>query len=362
MDPQTVFCPNSACPARGQLGRGNIGIQSQQEHRYCCSLCKETFSERVGTPFYRCRVPPETITRVLTLVAHGCPVLAIVAAFGFQSRTVRRWVEAAGAHCQQFHEHQVRPQDLGQVQADELRVKLQGRVVWLAMALAVPTRLWLGAVVSPSRDRQLLRAIAAKVRAWALAATLLVAVDGLAGYVPAFRRAFRSPEPSGKGGRPPLRPWPGIVIGQVIKRYERRRVVGVERALAQGTAAEAQTLLEETQGGGVLNTAFIERLNATFRTRLSLLVRRTRRLGRCPAALEAAVYLIGCVYNFCSEHTSLPVGGQAATPAMLAGLTDYRWSVGELLWYRVPPPPWRPPKRRGRRSRAELELLARWAT
>ena len=300
MDPQTVFCPNSACPARGQLGRGNIGIQSQQEHRYRCSLCQETFSERVGTPFYRCRVPPETITLVLTLVSHGCPVLAIVAAFGFQSRSVRRWIAAAGEHCQQFHEDQVRPQDLGQVQADELRVKLQGRVVWLAMALAVPSRLWLGAVVSPRRDRHLLRAIATKVRAWALAAALLVAVDGLAGYVDAFRRAFRSPEPTGKGGRPPLIPWPGIVIGQVIKRYERRRMVGVERWLAQGSEAEAQTLLAETQGGGVLNTAFIERLNATFRTRLSLLVRRTRRLGRCPAALEAAVYLIGCIYNFCS--------------------------------------------------------------
>jgi transposase-like protein len=360
MDPQSVFCPNSDCPARGQLGRGNIRIHSQRERRYQCWLCGKTFSERVGTPFYRCRTAPEWITLVLTLVAHGCPPLAIEAAFGVQARTVRAWIAAAGSHCQQFHQHQILPQQLGQVQADELRVKLQGQVVWLGMALAVPSRLWLGAVVSAHRDTRLLRALAAWVRAWSVPGPLLVVVDGLAGYVDAFRRAFRSPQRDGQTGRPPLVPWEGVAIGQVIKQYVRRRVVGVTRGLAQGSEAEAATLLTETQGGGVLNTAFIERLNATFRTRLSLLGRRTRRLGRRPAVLVAAVYLLGGVYNFCSVHTSLPIGGQPATPAMLAGLTDHCWSVAELLWSRVPPPPWQPPKRRGYRSRAELALLQRW--
>jgi transposase-like protein len=329
---------------------------------YRCSLCRKTFSERVGTPFYRCRVAPATIALVLTLVAHGCPPRGIVAAFGFQCRTVRAWIQAAGQHCQPFHQHQVLPQELIQVQADELRVKLQGQIVWLGMAVAVPTRLWLGATVSACRDRPLLRALAAWVHAWSLPAPLLVVVDGLAGYIDAFHRALQSPQPTGKGGRPPLIPWTGIGIGRVIKQYQRRRVVGVERELAQGTAAETEPLLTQSQEGGVWNSAFIERLNATFRTRLSVLVRRTRRQGRSTALLEAAVYLIGCVYNFCSEHASLPIGGQPATPAMRSGLTDHCWTVAELLWYQVPPPPWRPPKRRGRRSQAELELLARWAT
>src|SRR5207245_7307438 len=144
-----------------------------------------------------------------------------------------------------------------QVQADELRVKLQGQIVWLGMALAVSSRLWLGAVVSASRDAQLLRRIAAWVRAWSLPGPVLVVVDGLAGYVAAFRGAFRSPQRDGQTGRPKLLPWAGVVIGQVIKQYERRRVVGVTRHLAQGSEAEAERLLTETQGGGVLNTAFI---------------------------------------------------------------------------------------------------------
>ena len=36
------------------------------------------------------------------------------------------------------------PRDLGQVQADELRVKKQGGIVWMALAMLVTTRLWLG--------------------------------------------------------------------------------------------------------------------------------------------------------------------------------------------------------------------------
>src|SRR5438874_1404818 len=90
VDPQSVFCPNWDCPARGRRGRGNIQIPSQQERRYRGSLCATTFTERRGTPFSRCRTEPELIPLGLMLLAHGCPVLAIEAAFGFPARTVRR--------------------------------------------------------------------------------------------------------------------------------------------------------------------------------------------------------------------------------------------------------------------------------
>ena len=43
------------------------------------------------------------------------------------------------------------PQDLGRVQAAEIRVKQQGKLSWRALALAVGTRLWL-AVRSVSAD------------------------------------------------------------------------------------------------------------------------------------------------------------------------------------------------------------------
>jgi transposase-like protein len=364
MDPQQAFCPNLDCPARGQPGQGHIGIHSQHQQRYICNVCGRTFSARDGTVFYRCRIAADRITLVITLVAHGCPIPAIVAAFGFQARTVRRWVARAGQHCAVLHQQQiVQPRDLGQVQADELRVKTQRGVLWMAMAVMVPTRLWLGGVISPHRDKHLIRQLAAVIRASALPCPLLLAVDGLSSYSEAFRKAFRSPERSGKRGAPRKVPWTDLVIGQVVKQYCRRRVGGVTRRLAAGTPRLLTRLLRQTQGEGVLNTAYIERLNATFRARLAVLTRRTRGLARRQAWLQAGMYLVGTVYNFCTEHASLTLDdGTHRTPAMAAGITDHRWSVAELLWHRVPPPRWTPPKRRGRRSKELQQLIDRWAT
>ena len=300
---------------------------------------------------------------MLTLLAYGCPIPAIVAAFAFQARTVRHWARAAGEHAERVHQQQVeRPQSLGQVQADELRVKAQGRIFWVAMAVAVPCRLWLGAVVSGERNKQLIRALATRVRACLAPAALLVCVDGLAAYVDAFRKALRTPERTGTRGRPRLVPWEGTVLGQVIKRYQAKRVVEVVRRLAWGLQTQAEQLLTSTQGAGVLNTAYIERLNATFRGRLAVLCRRTRGLCRRSEWLHAATYLIGTVYNFCTEHDSLTLAdGAERTPAMAAGITNHCWSVAELMWHRIPPRPWKPPPRRGRRPQALRDLIERWA-
>ena len=82
MDPTTTFCPNRNCPARGQTGQGNIGIHSQKEQRFICHECQKTFSATKGTALYRLHTAAETVSLVVTLLAHGCPVQVIVAAFG----------------------------------------------------------------------------------------------------------------------------------------------------------------------------------------------------------------------------------------------------------------------------------------
>jgi len=71
------------------------------------------------------------------------------------------------------------------------------------------------------------------------------------------------------------------------------------------------------------------------------------------------MWLIGTLYNFCTPHGSLP---HRQTPAMAAGITDHLWSMGEVLHYHVPPSPWRPPTKWGRRTKAEEAFIARWAT
>lgn len=371
MNPESVFCPNLSCPAKGWCGRGNITIHSVQEKRYECQVCGQTFSATKGSIFYRLRTDPVTVMLVITLLAYGCPLQAIVAAFGFDERTVKAWWRRAGEHCQGAHQHLVGQSelDLQQVQADELKVKTQAGTLWLAMAMMVPTRLWLGGVVSNQRDLSLIRALVAQVRAVALCRPLLVAVDGLASYVTAFQQSFRSPLPRyGQVGRTKLRAWTEVTLVQVVKRRQ-AGCLTIERRIVQGTTAIVAHLVELSQGRGGINTAYIERLNATFRQRLASLARRTRALVRQPETLQLGVYVIGCLYNFCTYHKSLrqpfylAKGGQRwlrRTPAIAAGLTDHCWTVNELFNFRVPPAHWTPPKRPGRRSKQTLAWIQQW--
>ena len=313
--------------------------------------------------------------QVIILLANGCPVQAIVKAFGLDERTVSDWHERAGKHCQKVHEHFVEnsQQDLQQAQADEIKVKTQEGTYWMAMAMAVASRLWLGGVLSRKRDLDLIQALADKVRAMALCRPLLLAVDGLSSYVSAFRLAFRSklPHRGGEVGRCKLVAWPDIAIVQVVK----HRVEGgltVDRRIVQGGKEIVERLIKATQKGkGVINTAFIERLNATFRQRLHHLVRRTRTLARRSETLLAGMYLVGCFYNFCDFHHSLrlklSVGSFGyrwvqRTPAIAANLTDHLWTPAELFAFKVPPPRWQPPVQRGRPSLAALQLAQSWAS
>src|SRR5712671_5047734 len=361
MDPTTTFCPNVACPARGQTGQGNIGIHSCKDKRFLCTECHKTFSATKGTAFYRLRTSAETVSLVVTLLAHGCPLQAIIVAFSYDERTVADWVARGGDQGQAVQEHLVeQPRDLGQVQADEIRVKKQGGIVWMALAMMVCTRLWLGGEVSAQRDMPLIRRLSERVKRCAARRPLLVCTDGLVSYIRAIRETFRDPVPTGKGGRPRLRPWRHVLIAQVVKRSERRRVVETARRMVDGTPARVETLRRRSQGEGVINTASIERLHATFCERLASLTRRGRALARRTLTVQHGMYLIGTVSNFCTPHASLTPTRGGTTPAMAAGITDHCWTVQELLAFHVPPPRWTAPTQRGRPSHALKRLIERW--
>ncbi len=131
MDPQTVLCPNQACPARGRVGEGNIWIHSQKERRYLGTECGRTFSERKGTPFYRLPKSPELFVQVITRLAYGCPPQAIVKAFRLDERTVQHWQQQAGAQCQAVHEHLVVApgRELGEVRKQRRKTRAKGEKV-----------------------------------------------------------------------------------------------------------------------------------------------------------------------------------------------------------------------------------------
>jgi len=79
------------------------------------------------------------------------------------------------------------------------------------------------------------------------------------------------------------------------------------------------------------------------------------------------MYLVGCVYNFCTHHKSLRIGLWISehrihwvqrTPAIAAGLTDHRWSVEELLMFKLPISPFVPSRRRSRPPKLALAAVS----
>jgi hypothetical protein len=168
-------------------------VHSPAEQRSRCTTCGQTFAATKETPFYRWRTAADMVTLVLTRLSHGCPTQAIVAAFGVDARPVAAWLTRAGQPCERVHQHVVQPGGVAvrHGQADEVWVQLGGRRVWMAMALAVPSRRWLGGVLSPPRDVVLITRLMQRVRACARTLAILVCVDGLASYVAAWLRVLR---------------------------------------------------------------------------------------------------------------------------------------------------------------------------
>ena len=286
MDPQEGFRHNERCWAYGRTGERHIVIHSRKEHRYRCKRCggaAEPSSATKGTALYRARKPHQLVTTVVILLAYGCPVQAIVAAFGLDERTVHRCQHESGRQCRRVHEHIVQAGGvlLAQVQAHELRVRAVGGVMWLAWALSVGSRLWLGGVVQIRRDRGLVRALLEGVHACGAFDALLLCTDGLSRCPKQASSVFSEPLRSGKPGRPRLLLPEGLMVAQAIKRYaRRRRVIGVVRRVVRGTEETVRARLVCTQANEsavVINTAYnIERLQATLRSRLAPLARRTR--------------------------------------------------------------------------------------
>jgi IS1 family transposase len=155
---------------------------------------------------------------------------------------------------------------------------------------------------------------------------LLLATDGYLGYPTSVRLAFGSPPP------------PDLRYAVVQKRHdEHGRLVGVERHAVCGTGQQLERALAGSPVSTVVNTAFVERHNATDRHRNARKGRRTYRFSKSWRVHEAVTYFTYYTYNFCwCVHTlrrRRPDGAahEPRTPAMSAGLTDHVWSLTQWL-------------------------------
>jgi hypothetical protein len=50
------------------------------------------------------RTPTELVVSVVILLSYGCPIQAVVHAYGWDERTGVDWQKRAGKHCQHVHQ------------------------------------------------------------------------------------------------------------------------------------------------------------------------------------------------------------------------------------------------------------------
>jgi hypothetical protein len=161
---------------------------------------------------------------------------------------------------------------------------------------------------------------------------------------------LESGSPNPTTGKPKWHVAPGLLYGQAIKAYRRRKIFKVERRMQLGQLEDLQAALQRLDFTGSINTAFVERINLTLRQGLAALARRSWATTQLTPELEAHLVWWRAFYHFCRPHQGLRLklekpqarnGRQTPrcyadrTPAMAAGLVDHIWSVEELLLYPV---------------------------
>src|SRR6476646_7077527 len=90
-------------------------------------------------------------------------------------------------------------------------------------------------------------------------------------------------------------------LARLATHYPRLNVVAVAHGVGYSSGVAAG--LGQRMSSALLNTAYFERQNSTFRERLAGLARRTRHLIRQQATLAAGMYPVGTVYNFVPNIT-----------------------------------------------------------
>ena len=255
-----------------------------------------------------------------------------------------------------LHDRRLRHLQFAHLQLDELRTHLRQRahVLWLWVVLDPLTKL-IPVLHLSSRTQDAAYGVVHELRERLAPGCLPVFTsDGLTLYFYALTAHFGQ-WVKGVGHR--LRQWqvlPGLLYGQVKKSYRRRKVVRVTRVMRCGTLENLRAALIRLGLSGRLNTAFVERVNLTLRQGVAALARRTWATAQEVPSLVAHLEWWRGYYHFVRPHASLRVplprpierGGrrrprqyQQRTPAMAAGVTNWRWSVREFLLMPLPPVP-----------------------
>jgi len=135
--------------------------------------------------------------------------------------------------------------------------------------------------------------------------------DGLKSYIGAVEKVFGAE----------------IDYAQLVKSYQSDETGRLERRYSPGDFVSAVKIpITGTPEREKVSTSYVERQNLTMRMSMRRLTRLTNGFSKKWENMEKALALHFAYYNFCRLHQSLRV-----TPAMEAGISNYIWTLDELI-------------------------------
>jgi IS1 family transposase len=131
-------------------------------------------------------------------------------------------------------------------------------------------------------------------------------------------------------------PW-NLLYATVEKiRDGRGRVIQVIRTVVHGAPTLVEQVIRDSPVSQTIDTAFVERVNGTYRAFCSRLVRKGCGFSKNSVYHDAHIEIATAFYNFVHPHGTLSESnGRDTSPAMAAGLTDHCWSFKELCVFPV---------------------------
>jgi IS1 family transposase/transposase-like protein len=348
---QTLACPYPDCHLYAKRAAGNLYLRKvygKDRIRYLrCRSCSREFSERKNTALFNCKIKEKKAISVAEHLAEGLSTKGTSRLVGASAQTIRRLRRSLGDHSREFHDERIENVESTSVQMDERYgyVRSKKEPFWEATAIDPQSRLLIGFVVGRRNEALIKELMVSTRKRLKEPKDLVVMSDGHKSYERFFASVFGEPyRPARKGNRGRF---PGMRYRlkrslahlQLIKRRRGGRVVEVLCRVAHGSWKRVQGELERL-GHKEPNLSAIERQNGTSRRMNAYLVRRSLAFGRREESRKALGWWSAVVYNFCRPQRGLRVPSSGSedrrryerrTPAMAANLTDFVWTVADVL-------------------------------
>ena len=336
---------------------GLAGLFIDPESSIVYSMPRHTLSgTRKGTAMHRAHLSVQAFDTIAKSLAEGVGVATTARIQGADKKTVLLVLAKAGEHAMKISRALMSNLVVSECQLDEMWSfigkkeknltpieKLEGELgdAWIWIAFDAVNKVAIASVVG-KRTRAHAVELLGEVKRVTSRMPTLFSSDQLDQYGSALLEVYgtwmtppRKPGP-GRPPKPRLVPPENLLYGQVVKKYEKHRVVKVTRKVVFGDPDRVAAILESSSVSRTINTSYIERYNGTVRHLDARCARKTYRFSKCKDKHKLQLALCMAYYHLCLPHRTLSKRQrQPTTPFMSAGLTNHVWTMAKLLTSRA---------------------------